>query len=124
MSTHGTIDLPPKDARKVKVSSVVGLLCILAYVGWGVLQIYFQYSSNSALWANPLPEPMSTNLNYLVYWARTLTGLGALGLYYCFSWNGGGWGAVYALMAFAQWMVILMTDRVQVVQGLAFVAGF
>lgn len=124
MSTDGTIDLPPKVARKIKVSSIVGLLCILAYVGWGLLQIYFQFSSDSALWANPLPEPVNTNLNYLVYWARLLTVLGALGLYYCFSWSGGGRGAVFAALAFAQWMVILMTDRVQVVQGLAFVVGF
>jgi hypothetical protein len=124
MSKDATIDLPPKLVRKIKGSSIIGLLCILAYVGWGVLQIYFQFSSNSVLWANPLPEPMNTNLNYLVYWARPLTVLGALGLYYCFSWSGGGWGAVYGALAFAQWMVLLITDRVQVVQGLAFVAGF
>ncbi|MDF9779277.1 hypothetical protein [Pseudomonas baetica] len=123
MSTNATIDRPPKVAGKIKVSSIVGLLCILAYIGWGLLQVYFQFSSDSALWANPLPEPVNTNLNYLVYWARLLTVLGALGLYYCFSWAGGGWGAFYAVLAFAQWVVIMQTDRAQVVQGLAFFAG-
>ncbi|MGE8066170.1 hypothetical protein [Pseudomonas sp. NPDC089569] len=121
--TIGTIDLPPKALRKVKARSIIGLMCILAYVGWGALQIYFQFSSDSALWANPVAEPMNTNLNYLVYWARFLTVLGALGLYYCFSWAGGGCGALYAVLAFAQWVVIMQTDRAQVVQGLAFVAG-
>ncbi|MHC5195056.1 hypothetical protein ACYSUW_14975 [Pseudomonas frederiksbergensis] len=124
MSKDIAIDLPPKATPKIRVSSIVGLLCFLAYVCWGVLQIYFQYSSDAALWANPLPETLNTNLNYLVFWARFLTVIGALGLYYCFSWSGGGWGAVYAALAFAQWVVIMMTDRMQVAQGLAFFAGF
>ncbi|MGF6282125.1 hypothetical protein ABH908_000389 [Pseudomonas frederiksbergensis] len=124
MSTDGTIDLPPKSVLKIKARPIVGLLCILVYVGWGVLQIYFQYSSDAALWANPLPEALSTNLNYLVFWARFLTVLGALFLYYCFSWGGGGWGALYAALAFAQWVVIMMTDRMQIAQGLAFFASF
>lgn len=123
MSEDATIDLPRKGARKIKASSIIELLCFYAIVGWGVLQIYFQYSANSVLWANALPEPLNTNLSYLVFWARILPVLGGILAVLLLFLGRSSWAAIYTGIAFSHGMVVLMTDRALVVQGLAFVAG-
>lgn len=123
MSEDPIIAFPARTVRKINASRVLGLLCFFAFVGWGFLQVYFQFSSNSGLWANALPEPLNTNLGYVIYWLRILPIFVAFGFSFFFSWAGEGWGAAYAAIGIEHWGVVLMTDRSLVVQGLAFVAG-
>lgn len=114
------------DARavyKFDFNSIIQVLFCVGIIVWSCVQLHFQFSPDANNWARALPEAMSTNLNYLVFWLRILPGLMLLYAGLMFLSGRLTPGAVYSGIFLLHLYAVITTDRLQVVRGLASAAG-
>lgn len=114
----------PRNAKNINLSSIFHLLAFFAVIAWAGIQLYFQFSANAVLWAKELPEALNTDLSYVVFWSRILPILVGLNAGFMLLVGRLSWAAVYASIFIVHLVTVLVTDRAQVVKGLAFLAGF
>ncbi|WP_421527018.1 hypothetical protein [Pseudomonas brenneri] len=61
-----------RQGRMAIAETIFLLLLLVSIVGWGCVQLYFQFSPDAALWWKGTSEAYRTDRSYIIYWSRLI----------------------------------------------------